>query len=45
VELMIVFVLVGLKLGFLASLAGIATLLMLIPTQVGLPAHSLLNQH
>jgi hypothetical protein len=32
---MIVFVLVGLKLGFLASLAGVSTLLALIPVQVG----------
>lgn len=35
VELLIVFVLVGLKLGFLASLAGVSTLLALIPVQVG----------
>ena len=34
VELMIVFVLVGAKLGYWASLAGVATLLALIPTQV-----------
>lgn len=33
VELAIVFVLVGLKLGFLASLAGVSTLIMLIPVQ------------
>jgi hypothetical protein len=31
-----VFVLVGLRLGFWASLAGVATLLTLIPTQVGI---------
>lgn len=34
IELAIVFVLVGLKLGFLASFAGISTLLLLIPAQV-----------
>lgn len=34
VELTIVFVLVGLRLGFWASLAGVATLLTLIPIQV-----------
>ncbi|EFN52562.1 hypothetical protein CHLNCDRAFT_138549 [Chlorella variabilis] len=37
-ELMIVFVLVGAKLGYWASLAGVATLLALIPTQSALAA-------
>jgi ATP-binding cassette subfamily C (CFTR/MRP) protein 4 len=34
-ELAIVLVLVGLQLGFAAAVAGVSTLLLLIPTQVG----------
>lgn len=34
IELAVVLVLVGLRLGFPASVAGVATLLLLIPTQV-----------